>query len=205
MKIMAVRSSIRGWNDPHWSDTYHNTLEMEKNDITPSLRPESTELEKKDVTHVESTRMGIAALEDETLMSGETQERVGVPRFPATIGSPASLPCSLSSYLSLLQCLASVSVTILGLSRRLWYRLKTTLGTSFPTSRRSGSQVPPLSALSSGKFDYLLRNSTRADCIERYRRVPWQTRSVENGFWHMVIFGSLLVPSSSAPRSRWRK
>jgi hypothetical protein len=53
---------------------------MEKNDITPSLRLENhrtaSDLDKADITHVEASRNGVSALEDETLMSGESQERV---------------------------------------------------------------------------------------------------------------------------------
>lgn len=49
---------------------------MEKNDITPNLRLEPSDLDKADVTHIETGRVGASALEDETLMSGESQERV---------------------------------------------------------------------------------------------------------------------------------
>ena len=53
---------------------------MEKNEITPSLRLEnhqtSSDFDKADITHIETGRVGVAALEDETLMSGESQERV---------------------------------------------------------------------------------------------------------------------------------
>ena len=56
---------------------------IEKNEITPSLRPEAnrtnSELEKATATHVERTAPGFAALDDETLMSGERQEKVGLP------------------------------------------------------------------------------------------------------------------------------
>lgn len=64
---------------------------MEKDEITPSLRPEAnrttSELEKATVTHVEKTRLGVSALEDETLMSGERQERVS--RQTRLVGSAA--------------------------------------------------------------------------------------------------------------------
>lgn len=53
---------------------------MDKHDITPSLRPEAgrtaSELEKANVKHVERSAPGFSALEDEALMSGESQERV---------------------------------------------------------------------------------------------------------------------------------
>jgi len=53
---------------------------MDKQDITPSLRPEvnrtTSDLEKATVAHVERSRPGVSALEDEALMSGESQERV---------------------------------------------------------------------------------------------------------------------------------
>ena len=53
---------------------------MEKNEITPSLRLDdhqtTSDFDKADITHIETGRVGVAALEDETLMSGESQERV---------------------------------------------------------------------------------------------------------------------------------
>jgi hypothetical protein len=53
---------------------------MEKNEITPSLRLEAhqttSDFDKADITHIETGRVGVSALEDETLMSGESQERV---------------------------------------------------------------------------------------------------------------------------------
>lgn len=55
---------------------------MEKNDITPTLRPEAnrtnSELEKATATHVERAAPGVSALEDETLMSGERQEKASL-------------------------------------------------------------------------------------------------------------------------------
>jgi hypothetical protein len=58
---------------------------MGKDEITPSLRPEAnrttSELEKATVAHVEKTRLGVSALEDEALMSGERQERVSSRHF----------------------------------------------------------------------------------------------------------------------------
>lgn len=55
-------------------------IKMDKQDITPSLRPEvnrtTSDLEKATVAHVERSRPGVSALEDEALMSGESQERV---------------------------------------------------------------------------------------------------------------------------------
>jgi hypothetical protein len=54
---------------------------MEKNEITPSLRLDAhhttADFDKADITHIETGRVGLSALEDETLMSGESQERVG--------------------------------------------------------------------------------------------------------------------------------
>lgn len=54
---------------------------MEKNEITPSLRQEAhrsmSDIDKADVKHIETGRVGVSALEDENLMSGESQERVG--------------------------------------------------------------------------------------------------------------------------------
>jgi hypothetical protein len=58
---------------------------MEKNEITPSLRLEahqtSSDFDKADITHIETGRVGVSALEDETLMSGESQERVSCRCF----------------------------------------------------------------------------------------------------------------------------
>jgi len=55
---------------------------MEKNEITPSLRLEAhqttSDFDKADITHIETGRVGVSALEDETLMSGESQERVSL-------------------------------------------------------------------------------------------------------------------------------
>lgn len=44
-----------------------------------------------------------------------------------------------------------------------------------------------------------------ANPSELYRRELWQTRLVENGFWHTAMSGSPLELSSFARRSRWRR
>jgi len=73
--------------------TYHKSITnnhfiMEKNEITPSLRLEAhqttSDFDKADITHIETGRVGISALEDETLMSGESQERVSCRYFCST-------------------------------------------------------------------------------------------------------------------------
>lgn len=76
----------------HHTRSAQTMSEMEKNDITPSLRPEAnrtnSDLEKATATHVERTGPGVSALEDETLMSGERQEKVCLGVCTAPSGIP---------------------------------------------------------------------------------------------------------------------
>lgn len=76
---------------------------MDKHEITPSLRPEvernTSDLEKATVKHVERSAPGLSALEDEALMSGESQERVSHQSRPEdrNLTDPtANLICRLS-------------------------------------------------------------------------------------------------------------
>jgi hypothetical protein len=90
-----------------------NLIKMDKQDITPSLRPEvnrtTSDLEKATVAHVERSRPGVSALEDEALMSGESQERVGplLNGFEALPGS--ELTGQLTLFVVFLSFVAAVS------------------------------------------------------------------------------------------------
>lgn len=84
---LDIKAAKGCFDAPHISSLRRK---MDKQDITPSLRPEVnrtvSDLEKATVKHVEQSRPGISALEDEVLMSGERQERVSSLPSPLHFG-----------------------------------------------------------------------------------------------------------------------